>query len=62
MDINDFRSLITVLGLLSFLAICAWAYSNHAKAGFDAAARLPLSDDDLPAQGGRQDLEGKTNG
>ncbi|MDI3514762.1 MAG: cbb3-type cytochrome oxidase subunit 3 [Gammaproteobacteria bacterium] len=62
MDINDIRSLITVLGLVCFLAICAWAYSKHAKAGFDAAARLPFSDDDLPARGGRQDLEGKTNG
>jgi cytochrome c oxidase cbb3-type subunit 4 len=61
-DINDFRSLITVLGLLCFLGICAWAYSKHAKAGFDEAARLPLSDDDLPARSGRQDLEGKTNG
>ena len=62
MDINDLRSLFTVLGLLCFLGIVAWAYSKHAKKGFDEAARLPLSDDDLPAQGGRQDLEGKTNG
>jgi len=61
-DINDIRSLITVLGLVCFLAICAWAYSRHAKAGFDEAARLPLSDDDLPVRGGRQDLEGKANG
>ena len=62
MDINDFRSLITVLGLLCFLGICAWAYSKQAKAGFDEAARLPLSDDDLLASRGRQDQEGKTNG
>ena len=62
MDINDIRSLITVLGLVCFLAICAWAYSRHAKAGFDEAARLPLSDDDLPVRGGRQDLEVKANG
>ena len=38
MDINDLRSLITVLGLLCFLGICYWAYSKHAKAGFDEAA------------------------
>ena len=62
MDINDFRSLLTVLGLLCFLAIVAWAYSKHAKPGFDAAARLPLSDDDLPARGGWQDQEEKKNG
>ncbi|TAH44839.1 MAG: cbb3-type cytochrome c oxidase subunit 3 [Betaproteobacteria bacterium] len=54
MDINDFRSIITVLGLLSFLGICAWAYSRHAKAGFDEAARLPLDDEDLPAGNGRR--------
>ena len=39
---------------LLIFSIMMWEY--------DEAARLPLSDDDLPAQGGRQDLEGKTNG
>ncbi|MFT3759095.1 cbb3-type cytochrome oxidase subunit 3 [Thauera sp.] len=62
MDINDLRSVITVLGFLCFLGIVAWAYSKHAKAGFDEAARLPLSDDDLPASERRQDQEGKANG
>jgi cytochrome c oxidase cbb3-type subunit 4 len=61
-DINDLRSLITVLGLLCFLGICYWAYSKHSKAGFDEAARLPLTDDDVPAAGGWQDKEGKANG
>ena len=59
MDINDLRSLITVLGLLCFLGICAWAYSRHAKSGFEEAALLPFSDDDAPVpQGGRQAKEG----
>ncbi|MCK2127448.1 cbb3-type cytochrome c oxidase subunit 3 [Thauera aromatica] len=62
MDINDFRSLLTVVALLCFLGICAWAYSRQAKAGFDEAARLPLSDDDVPAADGWQDKEGKANG
>ncbi|ATE60721.1 cbb3-type cytochrome oxidase subunit 3 [Thauera sinica] len=62
MDINDFRSIITVLGLLSFLGICAWAYSRHAKDGFDEAARLPLNEDDLPAGVGRREQEGRQNG
>lgn len=48
MDLNDFRALITVTGLLCFLGICFWAYSKHAKAGFDEAAQLPFTDDDLP--------------
>lgn len=62
MDINDFRSLFTVLGLVCFLAICAWAYSKHAKTGFDEASRIPLTEDELPARDGRQDNEGKKNG
>ncbi len=62
MDINDFRSIITVMGLLSFLGICAWAYSRQAQAGFEEAARLPLNDDDLPVSKSRQEQEGRQNG
>ncbi|QDF96555.1 CcoQ/FixQ family Cbb3-type cytochrome c oxidase assembly chaperone [Azoarcus sp. DD4] len=58
MDINDLRTVITVMGFLCFLGICAWAYSRHAKEGFDEAALLPLTDDDLSALGGRQGKEG----
>ncbi len=59
MDINDFRSLVTVLGLLCFLGICVWAWSKHAKAGFDEAAQLPFADDDMPAAPrSRQSKEG----
>ncbi|MFN3986420.1 MAG: cbb3-type cytochrome oxidase subunit 3 [Rhodocyclaceae bacterium] len=59
MDLNDFRSLITVVGLLCFLGICVWAYSKHSKAGFDEAARLPFTEDDAPASdGGRHSKEG----
>ena len=54
MDVNDLRTIITVLGLLCFLGICVWAYSKHAKKGFDEAAQLPFTDDDAPA--------GKTGG
>lgn len=62
MDINDLRSIITVLALLCFLGICAWAYSGKAKAGFDEAARLPLTDDHPLADEGQQGKEGKANG
>jgi len=62
-DINDLRSLITVLGMACFLGICFWAYSKRARAGFDEAALLPFTDDDAPApQGGRQAKEGQKNG
>ncbi len=46
MDINDLRSIITVAGLLCFLAICAWAYSKGSKSGFDEAANLPFAEQD----------------
>jgi len=48
-DINDLRSILTVIALLCFLGIVAWAYSGHAKKGFDEAAQLPFTDEDPPA-------------
>jgi cytochrome c oxidase cbb3-type subunit 4 len=45
MDLNDLRSLWTVLSFVAFLAIVAWAYSGKRKGRFDEAARLPLDDD-----------------
>ena len=46
MDINDLRSLITVLGLLCFLGIVGWAYSKGSKKGFEEAANLPFAEHD----------------
>ena len=46
MDINDLRSIITVVGLLCFLAIVGWAYSKRSKKGFDEAANLPFAEHD----------------
>ncbi len=46
MDINDLRSMTTVLGLLCFLAIVAWAYGRSSQKGFEEAANLPFSGDD----------------
>ncbi|PKO84928.1 MAG: CcoQ/FixQ family Cbb3-type cytochrome c oxidase assembly chaperone [Betaproteobacteria bacterium HGW-Betaproteobacteria-11] len=45
MDINDFRSLVTVLSLVLFVGIVWWAYSDRRKKTYDEAARLPLDDD-----------------
>jgi len=45
MDINDLRSIVTVVSLLTFLGICAWAWSRHNRAGFDEAAQLPFRDE-----------------
>lgn len=62
MEINDLRSILTVLGLLCFLGIVAWAYSGRARKGFEEAAQLPFSDEDLPVAGGGHSKEGKKNG
>ena len=52
MDLNDLRSAITVLLLLIFVSIVVWAWSRRRDAAFDAAARLPLIDDQpLPSEG-----------
>ncbi len=59
MELNDLRVLVTVVGFLCFVGICIWAYSRHAKSGFEEAAQLPFTDDDLPvAREGRQSKEG----
>ncbi|MFO1198615.1 MAG: cbb3-type cytochrome c oxidase subunit 3 [Burkholderiaceae bacterium] len=46
MDINDLRSLITVLSLISFIGIVVWAYGSGRKRRFEEAANLPFADDD----------------
>lgn len=45
MDINDLRSIITVVAFATFIAIVLWAYSDRRKEAFDQAARLPLEED-----------------
>lgn len=45
MDINTLRSISTVLALIVFIGIAAWAWSKRNQAGFDEAARLPFDQD-----------------
>jgi len=45
---NTLRIIVMLVCLVCFLGVCFWAYSKRAKAGFDEAAQLPLTDD-LPA-------------
>lgn len=59
MDMNDVRSLITVVSLVAFLAIVAWAYGSKRKARFEQAAQSVLDEHDDEgvdgrAQGGRK--------
>ena len=45
MDINELRSLVTVVAFVAFIGIVWWAYSRRAKRGFDQAERLPFEED-----------------
>jgi cytochrome c oxidase cbb3-type subunit 4 len=45
MDINDMRSAMTVISLLTFVGIVAWAWSKRNKSGFEEAAELPFRDE-----------------
>jgi cytochrome c oxidase cbb3-type subunit 4 len=45
MDINDLRSIVTLVSLLTFLGIVAWAWSRRNKERFEEAARLPFQDE-----------------
>lgn len=41
-----FHSIWTVALLVLFIGIIIWAFSSRRKQRFDAAARMPLEDDD----------------
>ena len=42
MDVNDFRSIVTVVSMLIFVGICTWAYSRRNRSSFEEAAQLPF--------------------
>ena len=45
MDINDLRSIVTLISFLTFLGILAWAWSKRNKDRFEEAAQLPFQDE-----------------
>lgn len=47
MDINDLRSIVTVVSFITFLGILAWAFSGRRKAAFDEAAQSLMEDDEF---------------
>lgn len=58
MDINDLRSLFTVLAFVCFIGIVWWAFSSRRKQAYDEAAQLPLEDDPpAPLDGDGADQE-----
>ena len=47
MDINDLRSIMTVVSLITFLGVVWWAYGVKGnKQRFEEAAMLPFSDEE----------------
>ena len=45
MEINDLRSIVTVVSLITFVGIVIWAWYTRNKSDFDEAARLPFNED-----------------
>ena len=46
MTIGTFRGIVTGVLLVAFLSLVAWAWSRRRAASFDAAARMPLEEED----------------
>jgi cytochrome c oxidase cbb3-type subunit 4 len=46
MDINTFRGIVTGVLLVLFVSLIAWAWSKARHKDFEAAARLPLDDEE----------------
>jgi len=55
MDVNDLRSGVTVLSMLVFLGIAAWAWSQRNRSRFDEAARLPFENDGSDGDAGNRE-------
>ena len=52
MDINDLRSISTVLSFVAFISIVVWAYSGKRKRAFDEAAALAVDEEEQVSRGG----------
>ena len=55
MDLNDIRSLVTLLSLGLFLALMAWTWWPARRAIADEAAQLPFAGEAGFADGGARD-------
>ncbi len=54
MDINDLRIIVTVLSVLAFAGIVAWAWRRGNRARFDEAAMLPFAEETPIVQAERE--------
>ena len=46
MTVGTFRGIVTGVLLVLFIWLVVWAWSKRRRADFDAAARLPLEDEE----------------
>lgn len=60
MDINDIRSILTVVAFATFAGIVVWAWSGRRRAAFEEAANLPFTEEELPGAA-RQRKEGEAS-
>ena len=42
MELNDVRSIVTLAGLVLFIALAVWTWMPRRRAAHDMAARLPF--------------------
>ena len=52
MDMGTFRGITTLLILIAFLGIVAWAFSKRRRKDFEEAANLPFADEQDDVTGG----------
>ena len=45
MDVNDLRSVATVVCFVLFIGIVVWTYSRRNREDFEEAAKLPFDQD-----------------
>lgn len=55
MDVNTLRAVVTLLSMLVFLGIVAWAYAKRNQQRFEDMGELPLRDDIAAPQGARDE-------
>ncbi|MBN8486503.1 MAG: CcoQ/FixQ family Cbb3-type cytochrome c oxidase assembly chaperone [Burkholderiales bacterium] len=46
-DINAYRSAVTVLALVLFVALMVWTWQRKRQSAFEEAAQLPFLDPDV---------------
>jgi cytochrome c oxidase cbb3-type subunit 4 len=50
MDYGTLQGILTIIVMVTFVGIFAWAYSSRRKKQFDEAANLVFSDDEKPQE------------